>query len=70
MFGNKAPQGKFRVLSVTFFPLEEYKVKDYFSKIFAIFVADKHNKSRSNLTEDVYRVYDERGDHVPGMVNP
>jgi hypothetical protein len=61
------PQGKNRVIGVDLFAFEEYLVKDCASRAEAFDLADGKNKSRKDRLEDVYYVYNDRGEYIRGV---
>jgi hypothetical protein len=63
------PLGKSRVIGVDLFAFEEYLVKDCDTRAEAFDLADKKNQSRKDRLEDIYYVYNDRGEYIRG-VNP
>ena len=63
------PPGKSRVIGVDLFAFEEYLVKDCDMRAEAFDLADKKNQSRKDRLEDVYYVYNDRGEYIRG-INP
>ncbi|MBI2439182.1 MAG: hypothetical protein HYV45_01090 [Candidatus Moranbacteria bacterium] len=62
----KAPSGQTRVVGVDLFAKEDYLVGDFDSKDKAIKKADAHNKKRLGPMDDVYYVYNDRGQYIHG----
>ena len=63
------PPGKTRIIGVGLFAFEEYLVKDCDTRAEAFEIADRKNETRTGLIEDVYYVYNDRGDYIRG-INP
>ena len=62
----KAPTGKTRVVGVDLFDRGDYLVGDYNSPKKAFKVADGHNIKRSGSMDNVYYVYDDKGNYIHG----
>ncbi|MFH0873267.1 MAG: hypothetical protein V1846_00250 [Candidatus Komeilibacteria bacterium] len=60
------PRGKTRVIGVDLFEGGDYLVGDYDNPQDAFDVADDHNKKRTGPMNDVYYVYDEKGNYIHG----
>ena len=60
------PQGKFRVIGVDLFSREDYIKKDCDTKGEAFQIADERNRLRKGSMDDVYYVYDDRGNYLRG----
>jgi hypothetical protein len=61
------PPGKSRVVGVDIFSFEEYLVRDCDTRAEAFELADKKNQSRKGQLEDVYYVFDDRGEYIRGV---
>lgn len=62
----KAPMGKTRVVGVDLFDHEDYLVGDYDSPGEAFKVADNNNSERSGSMDDIYYVYNDKGEYIRG----
>lgn len=58
------PAGKTRVVGVDLFSSEEYVVGDYDKREEALKIAHRHNRKREGSMDDVYYVYDDKGDQI------
>jgi len=58
------PAGKTRVISVDLFSHEEDLVQDCDTRVEALKLAVSHNKRRTGSMDDVYYVYDDKGNPV------
>jgi hypothetical protein len=54
---------------VDLFAFEEYFVKDCDTRFEAFEIADRKNESRKGPIDDLYYVYNDRGDYIRG-INP
>jgi hypothetical protein len=63
------PRGKTRVVGVDLFAFEEYLVKDCETRAEAFKIADEKNQVRNGSVDDVYYVYNDRGNYIRG-INP
>jgi hypothetical protein len=66
---RRVPPGKTRIIGVDLFAFEEYLVADCDTRAEAVVIADRKNATRSDPIEDVYYVYNDRGDYIRG-INP
>ena len=62
----KAPVGKTRVVVFDITLKESHLVDDCNTPEEAFMLADSFNAKRNSKLSDVYRVYDDRGDRIPG----
>jgi hypothetical protein len=60
------PAGKFRVIGCDLFDHSDYIKKDCDTKEEALKIADAHNRQRSGSMDDVYYVYDDKGNYLHG----
>ncbi len=63
---RSAPKGKTRIIGIDLFDHEDYLVGDKDTPEEAFEIADKHNKSRAGSMDDVYYVYNDRGEYIRG----
>lgn len=60
------PVGMFRVIGYDLFDRSDYVVKDCDTKDEAFELADDHNRKRTGSMDDVYYVYNDKGDYLRG----
>lgn len=58
------PEGKTRIVAVDLFSHDEYIVGDYDKRAEALKVGHRHNRKRKGSMDDVYYVYDDKGDII------
>lgn len=60
------PAGKFRVIGIDLFDKTDYIIKDCDKQDEAFKLADEHNSMRTGSMDDVYYVYNDKGDYLRG----
>lgn len=58
------PAGKTRVIGIDLFSHEDYLVKDCDTPDEAFIIASENNKKRTGSMDDVYYVYDDKGNFM------
>lgn len=60
------PVGKYRVIGCDLFDNSDYIIRDCDTKEEAFRIADDHNRQRKVPMDDVYYVYDDKGNYLRG----